>query len=36
MRYAYCTLRVLRRWVPLRWMFGKTKPEDGSDVCKFK
>jgi uncharacterized protein involved in outer membrane biogenesis len=23
-------------WVPLQSMFGKTKPEDGSDVCKFK
>lgn len=23
-------------WVPLQSIFGKTKPEDGSDVCKFK
>jgi uncharacterized protein involved in outer membrane biogenesis len=23
-------------WVPLQSVFGKTKPEDGSDVCKFK
>ncbi|MDO8991197.1 MAG: AsmA family protein [Sideroxyarcus sp.] len=23
-------------WVPLQTMIGKTKPEDGSDVCKFK
>jgi uncharacterized protein involved in outer membrane biogenesis len=23
-------------WVPLQSLFGKTKPEDGSDVCKFK
>ncbi len=23
-------------WVPLQSLIGKTKPEDGSDVCKFK
>ena len=23
-------------WVPLQSVFGKTRPEDGSDVCKFK
>jgi uncharacterized protein involved in outer membrane biogenesis len=23
-------------WVPLQSLFGKTRPEDGSDVCKFK